>query len=244
MVFRLSFFGAFFSDGALFIVQLAAFQAIYSQVDAIGDWSRGQMLIFIGTFSMINGLSMLICFFGIVSIPEKIRSGGLDLYLTKPVNPLLRLTFESVNLGSAPLLLLSGGIVAYGIAVEGAAVTAPLILGYSALTLLMTLLYYDVDLILRTLPFFFIGASAIDRMTDNLVILNFRIPGVIYKGFFKVLFWFVLPYGVMATVPTQALTGTLTPRGLLYALGVVALFTAFTLRFWKLGLSRYKSASS
>jgi ABC-type uncharacterized transport system permease subunit len=30
----------------------------------------------------------------------------------------------------------------------------------------------------------------------------------------------------------------------LYALGVVALFTAFTLRFWKLGLSRYKSASS
>ncbi|MDR1065778.1 MAG: ABC-2 family transporter protein [Oscillospiraceae bacterium] len=244
MVFRLSFFGAFFSDAALFVMQLAAFQAIYGQVDAIGGWSRGQMLIFIGTFSMINGLSMLICFFGIVNIPDKIRGGDLDLYLTKPVNPLLRLTFENINLGSAPLLFLSGGIVAYGAAVEGAAVTMPLILAYSALTLLMALLYYDIDLIMRTLPFFFIGTNAINRMTDALVILNFRVPGVIYKGVFKVLFWFVLPYGIMATVPTQALTGTLTPLGLLYALGIVALFTAFALRFWRFGLTRYKSASS
>jgi ABC-2 type transport system permease protein len=244
MVFRLSFFGAFFADCAMFVMQLAAFQAIYGQVDAIGGWSRGQMLIFIGTFSMINGLNMLIYFFGVLDIPNKIREGGLDLYLTKPVNPLLRVTFESVDLGSAPLLLLSGGIIAYGIAVEGIAVTLPLTLGYSALTLLMTLLWYDMEVILRTLPFFFIGANAIDRMEGNLMTLNFRVPGVIYKGVFKVLFWFVLPYGIMATVPTQALTGALTPLGLLYALGIVVLFTALALRFWRFGLSRYKSASS
>jgi ABC-type uncharacterized transport system permease subunit len=32
--------------------------------------------------------------------------------------------------------------------------------------------------------------------------------------------------------------------GLLYALGIVALFTALALRFWRFGLTRYKSASS
>jgi ABC-2 type transport system permease protein len=154
------------------------------------------------------------------------------------------MTFESVNPGAAPLLLLSGGIIAYGIAVEGVVVTIPLILGYSALTLLMALLWYDIAVIMFTLPFFFIGTDAINRILDNLAILNFRVPGVIYKGVFKVLFWFVLPYGVMATVPTQALAGTLEPLGLLYALGIVALFTAFALRFWRFGLSRYKSASS
>jgi ABC-2 type transport system permease protein len=244
MVFRLSFFGAFFADSALFIMQLIAFQVIYSQVDAIGGWTRGQMLIFIGTFSMINGLNMLIYFFGVVDIPRKIREGALDLYLTKPVNALLRLTFESVDPGSAPLLFLSGVIIAYGITVAGVAVTATLILGYSALTLLMTLLWYDMEVILRTLPFFFIGANAIDRLEGSLMTLNFRVPGVIYKGFFKVLFWFVLPYGVMATVPTQALTGTLSPLGLLYALGVVVLFTAFALWFWRFGVRKYKSASS
>ena len=120
MVFRLNFFGAFFADGMLFLVQLLTFNIIFGQVDSIGDWGRGEMLIFIGTFSMINGLNMLIYFFGVIGIPEKIQSGDLDHYLTKPVNPLFRITFEKVNLGSAPLLLLSGAIVAGAEASTGA----------------------------------------------------------------------------------------------------------------------------
>ncbi len=46
MVFRVSFFGAFLADGMLFIVQLLAFHVIYSQVDTIGDWSRGRHAYF------------------------------------------------------------------------------------------------------------------------------------------------------------------------------------------------------
>ena len=244
MAFRFSFFGAFFADGVLFAVQLLAFSVIYGQVDMIGDWSRGQMLIFVGTFSMINGLNMVIYFFGVVGIPGKIREGGLDLYLTKPGNPLLRLTFENVNLGSAPLLLLSGGIVAWGIMAEGIQVTPFLLLGYSGMVLLMTLLWYDMEIILRTFPFIVISATSINRLEGDMLELNFKIPGVIYKGFFKILFYFVLPYGVMATVPTQLLSNTLTMPGLIHTLCIVAAFTAFTLWFWRFGLKHYKSASS
>jgi len=244
MAFRFSFFGAFFADGVFFAVQLMAFSVIYGQVDAIGDWSRGQMLIFVGTFSMINGLNMMIYFFGVVDIPRKIREGGLDLYLSKPGNPLLRLTFEEVNLGSAPLLPLSGGIIAWGISVEGVSITPPLLLGYSGMVLLMTLLWYDLEMILRTIPFFAISATSIERLEGDMIELNFKIPGIIYKGFFRILFYFALPYGMMATLPTQLLANTLTVPGLIHALCVVAAFTAFALWFWRFGLRRYKSASS
>lgn len=244
MVFRLSFFGAFFADGMGFMVQLLTFNVIYGQVDSIGNWSRGQMLIFIGTFSMINGLNMLIYFFGMVGLPGKIREGGLDQYITKPGNPLLRLTFENVNPGSAPLLLLSGAIIAYGISVEGTILSPLLVMGYSVLVLLMTLLWYDMELILRTIPFFVIAASAIENLEGNMIELNFKIPGVLFKGAFKVLFYFILPYGIMATVPTQFLTGALSVQGLIQALGIVTLFTAFALWFWRIGLKHYKSASS
>ena len=244
MVFRLSFFGGFLADGMLFLIQLLTFNIIFGQVDNIGGWGRGEMLIFIGTFSMINGLNMTIYFFGLGGIMENVRSGGLDHYLTKPVSPLLRLTFENVNLGSAPLLLFSGGIVAYGIMELGVAVTAPLIIGYAVLVLLMTLLYYDMEVILRTMSFFFIGTDAIGHLEGNLLELNFKVPGVIYQGGFKILFYFILPYGIMATIPTQALAGTLTMAGLLQALGVVVFFTGFMIWFWKLGLRNYKSASS
>lgn len=244
MVFRLSFFGGFFADGMLFLVQLLAFNTIYGHVDTIGNWSRGQMLIFIGTFSMLNGINMLIYFFGVNSIPRKISSGELDHYITKPVNPLLRLTFENINPGSAPLLLMSGLIIAYGVSLEEITLTFPLLVGYTVLVLLMAVLYYDMELILRTIPFFVISANAIMQLEDPILDLNFKIPGVLYKGIFKIIFYFILPYGIMATVPTQYITGTLSFPGLMQALGIVAAFTAFALWFWRFGLKHYKSASS
>ena len=244
MAFRASFFGAFIADSMNFIVQLATFSVIYSQVDSIGDWSRGQMIIFVGTFSMMNGLELVFTYFGVARIPGFIRDGGLDHYLTKPGNTLLRLSLEETNLGSAPLLLLSGGIVAWGVSIEGIHVTPLLILGYAVMLLLMTLLWYDLEVIWRTIPFFTISANSLHRLEDDIFALNFRIPGVLYKGIFKVIFYFVLPYGIMSTVPTQVLTNAWTVQGLLHALGVVAAFTVIALWFWQFGLKHYQSASS
>lgn len=244
MVFRFSFFGAFFADGTLFIVQLLTFSAIYAHVDGIGGWNRGQMILFVGTFSMINALNMLIYFFGVVDLPEMIKRGDLDQYLTKPMNPLLRITFESVNPGSLPLVVLSLLIIGHGVSVAGIEVSLARGVAYAALVLLMTVLWYDMELILRTIPFFVISANGIVALEVHLLELNFKIPGVLFKGAFKVLFYFVFPYGVMSTVPTQFLSGALTPAGLAQALGISVFFTAFALWFWRFGLSHYKSASS
>ena len=244
MVFRFSFFGGFFADGMMFLVELLTFSVIYGHVDSIGGWGRGQMLIFIGTFSILNAFNMLIFFFGIVTIPNKIKAGDLDQYLTKPVSPLLRITFENMNPGSFPLLIFSVLIVCYGVSVAGIDVSFSLGLGYCALVVLMTVLYYDMELILRTIPFFVVSANGIMRLEDHLLDLNFRIPGVLFKGVFKVLFYFVLPYAVMATVPTQFLSGVLSFPGLVHAVLVSLLFTLFALWFWRFGLRCYKSASS
>jgi ABC-2 type transport system permease protein len=244
MMWRLSFFGASFADGTMFLLQLLCFQLIYSQVDAIGDWGRGQMIIFVGTFSMINALNMLIYFFGVNDIPGKIKRGDLDQYLTKPVNPLLRLTFENVNPGSFPLVIMSVLIVVYGVQTTGMDVSFQLALAYSVFVLLMTLLWYDMEIILRTIPFLVISADSIVHLESNLIELNFRVPGILFKGVFKAVFYFILPYGIMSTVPTQLLSGSLSAPGLVQALCVVGFFTFFALWFWKFALRHYKSASS
>ncbi len=179
LVFRFNFFGAFLTDAIMLTIQLVAFNVIYSQIDSIGDWSRGQMIIFIGTFSMLNGLSLVTTYFGVSTIPGKIREGGLDLYLTKPVSPLLRLTFESIGISFIPLLFFSGVIIAYGINVESLTVMVYQVFAFSGLVILMSLLWYDMALILRTIPFFVISASAIDRLEDNVFELNFKTPGVL-----------------------------------------------------------------
>lgn len=244
MIYRADFFAAFINDGILFVVELLVFETIYSQVDTIGGWNRGQMIIFVGTFSIINALNMLIYFFGVVGIPEKIKRGDLDQYLTKPINPLLRLTFEKIDVGSIPLVVMSILIVCYGASVTGVEVSFTVGLGYAALVLLMTLLWYDMELILRSIPFLVISANGIMRIEDQLLELNFKVPGVLYKGIFKILFYFLIPYGIMSTIPTQFLTQSITLPGVLIAVLTVATFTVFALWFWRFGLKHYKSASS
>lgn len=244
MVFRWSFFGAFFVDGSMFAIELLAFSAIYANVDSIGNWSRAEMILFIGTFSLINALNMTIFFFGVLTIPGKIIQGTLDHYLTKPMNPLLRLTFENVDPGSLPLVVGSLLIIAYGARELGRPISAAAIVGYIVLVLLMTLLWYDMELILRSLPFFFPSAKNVDQVEGGLITLCFRIPGTFFEGAFKVLFCFLMPYGIMATIPTQMIAGTLTPTGLLYGVFVAVLFTLFALWLFRKGLSHYKSASS
>jgi len=187
---------------------------------------------------------MMIYFFGVISIPGKIKRGELDQYLTKPVNPLLRLTFENVNPGSILLVVMSILIIGYGVSLSGIEMTFALGLSYTVLVLLMTLLWYDMEIILRTIPFFVISAKGIEQLEGHLIELNFKVPGILYRGVFKVLFYFFLPYGIMSTVPTQFLSGSLTTPGLIHALCVSVAFTVFALWFWRFGIKHYKSASS
>lgn len=244
MAFRLSFFAGSIVDSSLFITWLLMFSAIYGRVDGIGGWSRGEMTIFIGTYSLLNALNMTLYFFGVIGLPGKIKSGDLDHYLTKPVSPLLRLTFEKVDLGSAPLILVSVLIILAGVAEANVAVTLCTALGYIALVLCMCVLYYDLELILRTIPFFVISASSIERLEGAAFEVCMRVPGTLFTRGFKILFYYIAPYGVMATVPAQVLTGMATPGGVAQALGILIVFTAFSQWFFRFGLKHYKSASS
>lgn len=244
MAFRFSFFGVFFVDGSLFLIQLLMFSAIYSQVGGIGGWDRQQILFFIGTFSLINALNMALYFFGVITIPGKIKSGELDLYITKPVNSLLHLSFESMDPGSVPLVFASIAILIYAVSGMNIQVTIFKIISYIFLVIIMLVLYYDMMVILRTIPFFVIQASSIERLEGEIITLCMKIPGTLFKGAFKLLFYLVLPYGIMATIPAQFFIGALTPLSFVYSVSIVIAFTVFALSFWRLGLKCYKSASS
>ncbi len=244
MMYRLSFFGATVVDCSVFLLWLLMFDAIYNQVDTIGGWSQGQMTIFIGTFSLLNAINMTIYFFGVLGIPDKIRDGELDHYLTKPVNPLLRITFENINIGSSPLILFSIAIVIYGLSMTGIRISAGTGLLYTFFIMIMAVLYYDMEVIIRTFSFFFISAMGIQKVEEAALDLCMRVPGVLFNGVLKVLFYFILPYGIMATIPTQILTHSVSAGMMAVSAGIVVAFTVLTLWFWRFGLKHYKSASS
>lgn len=173
-VFRLDFFAPFFIDGSLFVIQLLTFHVIYANVDTIGSWQKGEMILYIGTFSLLNAINMTIYFFGITGIPGKIRSGELDLYLSKPISPLFRLTFENINPGSLPLVLMSIFIILYGTATLHIKPTAGKITAYLFWIIIMAVLYYEVSMIGEMSP-------SLAAYGIGVVILFTFITGVTWK---------------------------------------------------------------
>lgn len=244
MVFRLDFFAPFFVDGSLFLVQLLVFRAVYANVDAVGSWKSGEMIIYIGTFSLLNAVSMTICFFGLIGIPNKILSGEMDLYLSKPVSPLFRLTFEKMNPGSIPLVLMSFCIIAYGIKAGGISVGWKNVCVYLFWLVLMMILYYNMEVLIRSMSFFILSNARLAQLEEACLDLCMKLPGITFYGIFKLIFYCLLPYGIMATLPVQSLIGEMTWKLAAWGIAVVLAFSLFTCLVWTRGLRHYNSASS
>lgn len=244
MMFRLGFFGPFFVDGSLFAIQLIVFKAIYSNVDRIGSWGSGEMILYIGTFSLLNAVSMVLCFFGITSLPNKIKKGELDLYLTKPVSPLLRITFESINPGSIPLVLMSLCIIGYGVKTCRIPLRMSAIGAYCFWVFIMLLLYYEMEVLLRCASFFLVSNARLEQLEEAGLELCMKLPGIAFYGIYKVIFYCILPYGIMATLPVQSLIGELKWHTAILGLTIIFIFTALTALVWKCGIRHYNSAGS
>ncbi len=241
---RISFIGPFLVDGIMFGIQILTFSAIYGTVTSIGGWQKGEIILFIGSFSLINALNMTLYFFGVISIPDKIKTGKLDYYLTKPVNSLFYISFESINLGSGLLVVLSLVILLYGVNILNKPISMAKIGVYVYVILMMTILFYDIMLLFRTIAFYLIEADGLLRVEEECIGLCMQIPGVLFQKVFKVVFYFILPYGIMGTIPAQVLAGTVTKSNLILATLITILFTVAAIAFWNHSRKRYDSASS
>lgn len=244
MMYRASFLTAFFVDITVFATQLAVFTTLFLSVDSVNGWSREQMVFFVGTFTIIDGLEMCLFFFGVLSIPDKIRDGKLDLYLAKPANPLLLISFESIDPGAGFIALPGIAMVAWATIRMHVPVTPGRLLGYLFLLALMLVLLYDLLVLLRTVSFWVVQVGALGELENELVNFTFRIPGIVFKGAAKLVFYILLPYSLIATIPTQFFTGLLTGGEWLTTLAVTVVFTVLTQWVWKRGLKRYGSTGS
>jgi len=244
MIYSFNFFSALLIDGILFVIQMLAFTTIFSQVDSVNGWSKFHVIIFIGTFTILDGLYMATYFFGVITIGDKIRNGELDIYITKPVNTLFLISFENMNIGSILVSILGIMMVLYGSINLGIEITIMKVLGYIFLLFIMNILMYNLMVILRCSSFWFTKVDNIYKLENELVNFSFKIPGIMYKGIGKIIFYFILPYGLIATIPTEFLAGTMTVVGWSISIGVCGVFSLLTRCLWKRGLARYSSASS
>lgn len=242
MMYRASFWAAFCADLTLFALQLVFF-GIISKGGNIGDWNVWHLTVFTGSFIILDGLFMSTWFFGLISLPEKIRTGSLDLIITKPVNTLCYASFCEFDVGS--FALCGVGIIITGTGAANLGVlTLQNCLKFIFAILLMYLLLYSLSLLSRCSAFWLTRTDALQDVENTLVEMSFRLPAPAIYGVWRIVLFIIFPYGLIANLPSVALFGQLNPLYWLICIGVTLFFFMLSLFLWKIGMKRYDSASA
>src|SRR2546430_11261607 len=94
-----------------FCGQIVFFSIIFGQVDRIGDWTKWEVVLLVGTHQMIAQLFQAFFFVNVANIPELVRTGRLDSLLVLPVDSQFAVSTKQFALDSIVNAALGGVVV-------------------------------------------------------------------------------------------------------------------------------------
>ncbi len=228
-----------------FVGQIAFFSIIFGQVDRIGDWSKWEVVLLVGTHQIIAQLFQAFFFVNIANIPELVRTGKLDSLLLLPVDSQFAVSTKQFGLDSILNALLGGVVVIVSLAQLHVLPTVLSVSLYLMALAFGVAVHYSIMLALAAVSFWIIRAQGLVYGYFNFLQIA-RYPDVIFPRMFRFIFGWIIPVIIVANIPARLLIKPLSdPLWLMFHLmiaGGLALVISRT--FWNFALQRYSSASS
>jgi ABC-2 type transport system permease protein len=208
--------------------------------DSLAGYNISQTIFFFLTFNVVDILAQFL-YREVYRFRPLVVSGDLDLVLTKPMSVLFRVLMggiDVIDLVTIPPLI--AAVIYVGGLLNP---STPQILFYAFLIingLLIATAFHIAVLSLGIITLEIDHTIMIYRDVSNLG----RLPVDIYRQPLRGVLTYLIPVGIMITLPAKALMGLVTPTGILlsFALGGVLIFAS--MRFWNFALKHYTSASS
>lgn len=243
MAYRANFYLILINNLTYFIIQLIFLEVIYSQVNSLGGWTKYEMIFYIGTFNIIDSLWILGPYFNLINIPELIRSGSLDFYITKPVNSQFMISLRNVEIGSIFSVLAGIAIAGYALVVGNITLTFGKTILYIITIFHALLIEYGIYFMMTCLSFWIIKTDFVEKIHGILCYFSNR-PVDIYKGFIRFILCYILPYGLIMTIASKSVVKSVDLGEFIGFLVLSWWFLGCSILFWRFSLKRYSSASS
>ncbi len=218
---------------------------LFSQIETVQGWTLASTLALLGVYLMIGALRNL--FIGpsleaLAGMDGEIWSGRFDFTLLRPVNVQFLASLRYWRpLALIDLALGLGVLVTAIVRLEqtltpGNLVVFVLALG-AAVTILYAILLAFSALVLWSPVFLFTWVfDAVFQMA--------RYPVGLYPGWLRLVLTWVIPVGLMTTIPAQALTGEMSIGMIVSSVVMAAALFIGASALFRFGLRRYASASS
>jgi ABC-2 type transport system permease protein len=228
-----------------FAGQIAFFGIIFGQVDRIGDWSKWEVVLLLGTHQMIAQLFQALFFVNVSNIPELVRTGRLDSLLVLPIDSQFAVSTKQFGLDSVLNAILGGVVVIVSLSNLQITPSAPMVLLYLVAICFGITVHYSIMLTLAAVSFWIVRAQGLVYGYFNFLQIA-RYPDVIFPPLFRFIFSWVIPVVIVANTPARLLINPLGHPGALMLQLMLAGSIIFCLSrvFWRFALRHYSSASS
>lgn len=227
------------------IVAVAAILILFTQINDLNGWTFSSTLGVMAVYLIIGALRGL--FIGpsletLVGMGQEVWNGNFDFSLIRPVNIQFLVTFRIWRFFALLDLALGVGVLFYAAAQSGDLLTLVNWLLFSLALAAGTLIIYSLLLGLSALAFWSPG-FLITWVFDALFQLA-RYPIGIYPPIIRILLTWIIPIGLITTIPAQALSGQIGVGMVFTSLGVAGLLLIAASWLFHRGIRRYHSASS
>ncbi len=227
-----------------FALQLSFVAVIYAHTDHIGDWTKWEVVLLMGTAHFIQQIFQAFFLTNCTELSELIRTGRLDFMLLLPVNARFLISLRKVDLGSFVNAASALAVIGYSLHQLGRMPDAGQLIGFLLFAFAGILIHYSLMFLLATVSFWTVRAQGIVWGYYSLFNIS-RLPDAAYHGFFKAFFTFVLPMVLVANVPAKVIVQKFQPPSQLVLLVSMALACAVASEIgWRFSVRHYTSASS
>src|SRR5437868_9843330 len=191
-----------------FCGQIVFFSIIFGNADRIGDWTKWEVVLLVGTHQIIAQLFQAFFFVNVANIPELVRTGRLDSLLVLPIDSQFAVSSKQFGLDSVVNAALGGAVVIVSLTRLGV-VPQPLhILLYLVAIGFGIAIHYSIMLNLAAVSFWIVLAQVL--VYGSFLFLNIaRYPDVIYPRLFRLIFSWVIPVVIVANIPARVLIKSL-----------------------------------
>ena len=245
MAFRFNFFVSLLFSLLNLATGVMGLVILYRQVQTIHGWTLSSSLVLLGVFQLLGALRGMV--FGpslerLTGIDGEIGNGRFDFILLRPVNVQFLASLRNWSLFALIDVMLGAGVVGFGIIQIGKGLTWPHLLAFllaisAGISILYAMLLLFTSLVFWNIGFFFTWAL-------NDIFQLARYPLGLYPAWLRLVLTWIIPVGLMTTIPAQAINGELSPGMLLgcVVFALALLFGASLMFHW--GLRKYTGVSS
>lgn len=245
MAYRANFFTNLLYSVLNFGSGIIGIFVIFSQVEVVQGWTFSATLVVLGVYLLASAIRDL--FIGpslesLAGMDGEVWQGTFDFTLLKPVPIQFLASFRRWR----PFVLfdLALGLIVVATGTAGLEVD---LLGVNLILFLLAFL--SGCLVLYALLLFFTimvfwSPGFLFTWVFNDLFQMARYPVGLYPGVFRLLLTWIIPVGVITTIPAQALIGELKPETLVISVLFSGVLVILSSIFFQKAISRYSSASS